>query len=617
MRLPARFSGISSRLYIAFLAAAAIPVAVAGLVGIHYSIQALRDQNLSHLNQEVASRAETVARFMEQLSSEVLYLSASPALDDLVEHPSESARQRLERDFSVFATAYHYIYQARYLDARGREVVRVDRIDHVIHTVPVAQLQDKSDRYYFRDAMTLAAGQIYASPLDLNIERGRVETPERPVIRVATPVADSQGVNHGLLIINLHAELFLKQIQQMAETHGGTAYLFDRAGYFLARSGEVAAQPFQMRAVNSLGADLPGRVVANILAGKRGVEVDAGSVVAFAPVGMRPLAGHQTLPPRAWVLALAYPQSRFFSAVFNLYLLYVVLVAALVATAAAGWLVSRRLLRRLMDERLEQDRQMFQREKLNTLGELSMGLAHEIGNPLAGMKAVVQVLRQDDVHEGGASAAMGKYLPKLENEIDRLSAFLRTFHGFAAPLEPHPLPCRLEDVLDDVQLWTRKEAREKGISIQHRQYGKDIPPLLADPNQLKQLLLNLVINAIHAIDGPGRITLSMCNSPRGEAPSMRRLRRIHFCVEDDGLGIPPDTLPRIFEPFFTTRPDGTGLGLAVVKKIADQHGAEIQVHAGPGGRGSRFEFAWPVAGTDSVQAEADPCAARTIRKDTP
>lgn len=604
MRPSGRFSGPSNRLYMAFLAVAVVPIAIAGLVGIHYSIQALRQENLAHLDQEIASRAETVARFMEQLASEVLYLSASPALDELVEAPRADARDRLERDFAVFATAYPYIYQARYLDAAGREVVRVDRVDHTIRPVPVGELQDKSDRYYFRDAMALAPGQIYVSPLDLNIERGRVEVPERPVVRVATPVADSAGGKRGLLVINLHAELFLRQIQQMAEAHGGTAYLFDQAGYFLARSGQIGPQSFRMNAVHALGGALPPQARAAILGGQRGVRVESGAVVAFAPVAMRPLAGHQGSAPRAWSLALAYPQSRFFSAVFNLYLLYGVLLLALAATAIAGWGVSRRLLRRLVDERREQDRQMFQREKMTTLGELAMGLAHEIGNPLAGMKAVVQVLEQEEC----ANPAAAKYLDRLRTEIDRLTGFLRTFHGFAAPRDHHPVPCRLADVLDDVLLWTRKEARENGIAIRHRRCGRDIPPLLADPNQLKQLLLNLVINAIHAIEGPGEIVLSMCNAPRGAPPPADGRRLAHFCVEDSGPGIAPDVLPRLFEPFFTTRLEGTGLGLAVVKKIADQHGASIRVLA-RAPHGTRFEFAWPAAVADSTTPEAEACLA--------
>lgn len=608
MRLPKIFSEVSNRFYLAFLVAAVGPVAIAGLIGIHYSIQALRDEALSHLDQEVASRAETVARFMEQLSSEVLYLSASRALNDLVESHSEVSRRQLEADFAVFATAYPYIYQVRYIDTEGHEIVRVDRKEDGLQVVPSTALQHKADRYYFREAITLAPGQIYVSPLDLNVEHGRVEKPERPVVRVATPVADAAGVKRGLLVINLHAALFLKQVQQMAEVHGGTAYLFDRSGFFLAQTGQAdsaqSPQDFRMQRVENLDASLPPTALPDILGGQRGLRVSEGQVVAFAPVNVRGLPGHQGTPPRAWSLALAYPQSRVFSAAFNLYMLYAVLVVALAATAFAGWQVSRRLLRRLVDERREQDRQLFQREKMNTLGELAMGLAHEIGNPLAGMKTVVQVLAQEEA----PSPAMAKYLPRLESEIDRLSGFLRTFHGFSTPQDHHPMPCRLEDVLDDVLLWTRKEAKEKGIAIRYRQCGRDIPPLLADPNQLKQLLLNLVINAIHATDGPGEITLSMCNTPQGATPAPDIGHQVHFCVEDTGSGISADIMPRLFEPFFTTRPDGTGLGLAVVKNIADQHGATIQVHA-RSPHGTRFEFSWPAAGQGNAAQDAPACAA--------
>lgn len=602
--MPLRIHGPSARVYLAFLAAAALPVAIAGLIGIHFSLQTLRQENLAHLEQEMASRAETVGKFLEQLSSEVLYLSASASLDQLLEHPSDSARRELEKEYSVFATAYPYIYQVRYLDAAGRERVRVDRRSDGLHVVPERELQDKSGRYYVREALRLAPGRIYVSPLDLNIEHGRVETPERPVIRVATPLADRAGRAAGLLIINLHAELFLRQVEQLARVHGGTAYLFDRAGYYLAR-GETAreGEGFRMSPVESLRGLIPAAGIQRILRGESGVFEAFGLVIAHAPVQPQALSGHQESAPRGWSLALAYPQSRFFAAAFNLYLLYAVLAAALLATALAGWLVSRRLLKRLMDESRLRDRQMFQQEKLNTLGELAMGIAHEMGNPLAGMKAVTQMLGREEQ----PSPAMQKYLPRLEAEIDRLAAFLRTFHGYAAPREAQVQPCRLEDVLDDVLLWTRKEAKAKGIVIQHRQCGRGIPPLLADPRQLKQVLLNLVLNAIHAIDGPGRITLSMCNAPRDAAPDPAGQRRVHFCVEDDGPGIPVEIRPRLFEPFFTTRPDGTGLGLAVVKKIADQHGAEIRVHTGDSG-GVRFEFVWPAAVAGA--SENQPCPAK-------
>lgn len=237
--------------------------------------------------------------------------------------------------------------------------------------------------------------------------------------------------------------------------------------------------------------------------------------------------------------------------------------------------------RRLADERRELDRQMFQVEKMATLGELAMGLAHEIGNPLAGMKAVVQTMRYDEE----APPYFLSTLERLEGEIDRLSGFLRTFHGFAAPQALLPTACNLTTVLEDVLFWTKKESRSKGISFNTVLDG--IPPLHADPHQLKQVLLNLVINALHAMPEGGVLHIRAC--PEGAETDTVRIE-----VEDSGAGIPTDILPRIFEPFFTTRSDGTGMGLAIVRKITQDHHARISVQSEPG-RGSCFTLYWPTA----------------------
>lgn len=785
-----KFKGLSSKIYVAFLITAVVPVCIAGLLGIFYSLKALKNETLQHLEQEVAGRSDALARFFDQLSSELLYLASSSSLRELAgtagsyDLPSpRQARLRIRRDFAAFAKAYPYIYQIRYLDAQGHEVVRVDRREAArIFFVPDHELQNKSDRYYVHETLALNPGEIYISPLDLNIERGQVESPPRPVVRFATPISDGTGVNRGLLIINLHAEVILGQIQQMAGGRGGIAHLFNRSGFYLSRAGDdpVGAQSFEMKSLESLATTYPRELLTRVLEGARGTQVVGEWIVAYAPVAIRSTAtGHAA--PMEWAIVLAFPRHRLFAALFNLYILYGVLAVALLATAVAGFLLSRHLLRplellraetgeiaqghfssrveirggdeiadlgaqfnlmaskleqsyqtlehqkqhleeevrartaalererkslatiientadgilalsgdgaielansaaarlltdngallvgrhirdfwpdwdayldgeaaasgdagrvdlqalgrtlslnvapvaragapggyivvmrdvseerRVQEERRELDRQTFQMEKMTTMGELAMGLAHEIGNPLAGMKTVVQAL----LDEQDLSEHQRKYLTRIEGEVDRLSAFLRTFHGFAAPQETHPAACRLEDVLDDVLLWTRKEAKSKGIHIAYRQCNAAIPTLWADPNQLKQVLLNLVINAVHAMDRGGEITIGMCGPTTED--SRDGVPRIRFCVEDTGVGIAPEVLPRIFDPFFTTRESGSGLGLAVVKKIAVQHGADIFVDSRPGA-GTRFQLVWPVAspgeGEGALQMRAAP-----------
>lgn len=234
---------------------------------------------------------------------------------------------------------------------------------------------------------------------------------------------------------------------------------------------------------------------------------------------------------------------------------------------------------RLADERRELDRQMFQTENMATLGELAMGVAHEIGNPLAGMKAVAQSLQYED----DLPADTREALRRLEAEIDRLGDFLRGFHGFAAPQRAHPVSCRLSDIVEDILFWIRKEAVSHDVSI-----GLSIEDDLsvrADPNQIKQVLLNLVVNAIHAMPEGGALRISAIHDSDLGA---------QIEVADTGVGIAPEVLPRIFAPFFTTRTSGSGLGLAVVKKIVDDHGARIAVQSQVG-HGSCITLNWPVA----------------------
>lgn len=669
-------SGLASKIYVGFLLAAAVPVMVAGLIGIYYSVNALKNETLHHLDHEVSGRAAGLARFFDRVTSELLLLSSLPVVLDLSDALGggstvpAAVRERVEHAYTGFVRAYPYLYQVRFLSADGMEIVRVDRRNDRPYAVPPEERQNKSDRYYVQETLELQPGQVYVSPLDLNIEHGRIEQPERPVIRLATPMPDRKGTTRGMIIINLHAEFMLDQIQEMAGMRGGTAYLFDRAGFFIARSvvDRQAAGALHMQSVEQLASFFPRSLLAKIVHGGRGTEVAGDWIVAYAPIAIGRTLAERSDSSMEWAIASAFPRARLLEAVFSLDLLYGVLALCLVATAIGGFLLSRRLLGPLsmlaaeteeiakgnfshrveirgsdeiadlgarfnsMAERLQQtyraleeqkgrledevrarttqlereqearrelDRQMFQMEKMTAMGEMAMGLAHEIGNPLAGMKAVVQMLQEEEL-----APQVREYLGRVHGEIDRLSTFLRTFHGFAAPQETHPVACRLKDALEDVLIWTRKEAKSRKVTIGYAGCRDAVPELWADPGQLKQVLLNLVINAIHAMPDGGGIEIGMCAR---DADLSGPVPRMCFCVSDNGPGIAPEVLPKIFDPFFTTRATGSGLGLAVVRKIALQHGADIHVHSETG-KGARFELVWPIApganaGGHNAQAE--------------
>ncbi len=752
--------GLSARIYASFLVAALVPAMIAGLVGIHYSIQALRTETLANLVSEVDSRARSLGRFVDQLSSELRYLAGTSSVRSFASvggFPGEGSllRARIERDFSVFAATYPYIYQIRILDGGGREQVRVDRVQDRVEVVPVDGLQDKALRYYVREALAVAPGSIYVSRVDLNVEHGVVEQPERPVVRVATPISDRQGNSRGILIVNLHADFVLGDIRQMAETRGGEAFLFDRSGQFLHWSSGQADPRFRMQPVTEGVMPMDPESHWKLLAGEHGTASSGGRIVAFSPVSTA-AGGVDGEDPLRWSIALAFPESRLYASAVNLYPLYGVLGLALALSAAAGFLLSRRLLRplsrlkreaqeiargqfgnrvevsgndeiadfgasfnlmaervedmvgrlsrrqqeleelvaertleiamqrqnldtvlqntadgivavgddgavelvnhsalelldmsrdqalharamhllpkvapllvpglvsrrigfkrrgrhldaiaagvpmpdgstkyvialrdlseerSLQDARRELDRQVFQAEKVVTLGELAMGIAHEIGNPLAGMKAVVQAL----LDESGVDDHHRTYLGRLEKEIDRLAGFVRPFQGFSADFDFRPVAVNLAEVVEDVMLWTRKEARGQGIDIAYENGTGGEVLLQADANQLKQVLLNLAINAIHAMPGGGSLRIV---AAVGESD------RVRIVVQDTGSGIPAEVLPRVFDMFYTTRRDGTGIGLAVVRRIVNDHGASIDI-ASEAGSGTRVTLDWPRAG---------------------
>lgn len=643
--------GLARRIYLAFLLAAAIPTAVAGIIGIYLSLETLRAETLRNLQQEVVVRAQGVGRFFDQLAAELHYLAEAPALEEVRlalrrqdAQRLRAATERLERDYAILAQTYPHIYQIRYLDARGVEVVRVDKKDGRVVVIARDRLQDKSDRYYFRDAMARLPGEIYVSPLDLNVEFGRIERPERPVIRVATPLREAGGTREGILIINLHAGFLVEQVQQMALSRSGAAYLFDRSGHFISRTAD-SEEGFSMQPADILGARLGAPALDRMLAGPDGTLAAAGDIFAHAAIRFGAAYGSDS---RAhWTLALGFPERMLFMSVFNLSALYVVLGIGLLVTAVGGYALSRHLLgplealsketeaiaggnfshrvsirghdeiaglgekfnamagrieqlvqslaahrdrleeevrartaelEREQEERRELDRQMFQMDKMATMGELAMGLAHEIGNPLAGMKAVAQAMQfEEDLPPGIVEA-----LRRLEGEIDRLSDFLRSFHGFAAPAALDLRPAPLAAAVGDVLFWTRKEAKGAGVDIE-TVIPDAMPPLRADPAQLKQVLLNLVVNALHAMPGGGRLSIS-ANAAAGRAD---------ITIRDTGCGIATEILPRIFDPFFTTRPGGSGLGLAIAAKIVREHGAEIRVDSRPG-HGTCIGLAWPL-----------------------
>jgi signal transduction histidine kinase len=239
----------------------------------------------------------------------------------------------------------------------------------------------------------------------------------------------------------------------------------------------------------------------------------------------------------------------------------------------------------------EQMHRMQRTEQMVVVGQLAAGLAHEIKNPLAGIKAAVQVLAD----EAELSDEDRDVLRKVAQEVVRLECLMKNFLNFAKPAKPRlaalDLNATIETVLAFVATTSSLPARHVALHIEKQL--APIAELMADPMQLQQVLLNLVLNAADAMPDGG--TLGVRTALASQPGT------VEIEVSDTGHGIRSEHADKIFQPFFTTKAEGTGLGLAISKRLVEQHGGSIAAAANPGG-GTVFRIHLPLTPTTVVVA---------------
>jgi len=206
-------------------------------------------------------------------------------------------------------------------------------------------------------------------------------------------------------------------------------------------------------------------------------------------------------------------------------------------------------------------------DRLRVLGQLSAGVAHEIRNPLTGIATSAEVL------EGklGGDREKTKYIRAIMDEINRLNGIIRNLLDFARPPKPHISPCSLPEVIGRVYSLLSDEATRKGVELEVNK-KPEIVYCEADPGQLSQVLLNVVLNAIQACKKGDKVKLDVTRDKSAD-PSYAKAVRID--VIDTGPGIPKEIRSSLFDPFVTTKSRGTGLGLAISQQIVEEHQGSI------------------------------------------
>lgn len=287
--------------------------------------------------------------------------------------------------------------------------------------------------------------------------------------------------------------------------------------------------------------------------------------------GMNNPAAHQTIFIAFNASELATTQAREWrNALIMLFALTTVLLATVLT-----FFWYRRYLR---SRQLLQD-EMNRKEKLVALGHLAAGVAHEIRNPLSSIKGLAKYFAERAPADGEAH----ELAQVMAKEADRLNRVVSELLELVKPAHLSLQSVDLNEVITHSLQLVSQDARHREIDL-HFLPDAALPRIEADPDRLTQVLLNLYLNAIQAIDRQGTIRV---------AASASGTERVKITITDSGKGIAPEQLEAIFTPYFTTKADGTGLGLAVVQNIIEQHGGTIQADS-PEGKGAVFTLWLPV-----------------------
>jgi signal transduction histidine kinase len=447
----------------------------------------------------------------------------------------------------------------------------------------------------------------------------------RPHVVIGTPIQNERGELQGILtgVIDLTATEFSDILRAVSTADGRFVEVVDQNGVVLA--GTDSAQLFRRAHPLRAGGEAP--MLASVPLPRAPWHVVAGQPASTA------LAGVWRFQRALWAIgvALLLVATAVAAPILNGFVRSIKHLTDAAQTVARGDLSqpvaiekrrdeiatlaqtfeqmrvelarSRYVLEQRLEEREKLIRELLQAheelrgtqtrlidaERLAAIGELSAAVAHGIRNPVSGIRAAAQLasLELPDGHP------LRENIGDIIAEADKLEARIKTLLDFAKPFQPNPVACRLEQIVADAVASLRNRLAAQDVDL-----VVDLPPALPevelDYAQIEQVLIGLLSNAVEAMPGGGRITITGRIADDG--------RRLLLYVGDTGPGIAPDQLKRVFELFFTTKASGTGLGLAVAKRVVELHGGKIAVESEPG-TGTRFTIELPLPPSSSPSSE--------------
>lgn len=235
-------------------------------------------------------------------------------------------------------------------------------------------------------------------------------------------------------------------------------------------------------------------------------------------------------------------------------------------------------------------REMEKMNRLSTVAEIASAVAHEVRNPLAGIKIMAQSIEEDS----SSTDEQYECATRITRQVDRLNELLSEFFSYARPVIPKKRITSLIDIFSETEPLIHNKLEKNSIELEES-YPEDLPPIIADPNQVQQVFLNLMLNAIDAIKQHGTISIvaeeltkSKLSAAKKKLPILLSgAKYLQVTFSDNGTGMPPDIAEKVFEPFFTTKTTGSGLGMSIVYRTLKENDAAITLKSAEG-KGTTF-----------------------------
>jgi len=571
----------------------------------------------------VLSNCLSESLVMAEMTTQLLSKTTSKELQDKV-------LSGIYKDFATYRSSF---YNTRFFGLDGMEHIRVDITDSGVYIVPKKELQNKRDRYYMVNGLKLENG-VYISKFDLNVEHGKVEVPYKPMIRFITPIKNFEGKKLGIFVLNYLGQDLLDKLRNSSRSSHGSIYLVNNDGYWLLGPDPEDEWGFMFdegksKTFSSIYPD-DWNTISKSESGQHLTKNNLVTFKTISPLSINQEGRVQNLHIQTdeyWKIISIVPLSNIFPPWLN-NIRYFYALALLFSLFPAYFLmktlVSREIAR--TDLKIAQS-QLIQQEKLAGLGQLAAGVAHEINNPLgyilsnfrtlekyvARYKEAIEAYRdlRNSIENKGNSDVeniikhtydietnnkidfITKDLKDLLNDsfkgLDRINKIVTGLRNFShvnqqGDFSEYDLNAGIKDTLivanNEIKYYAKIEEKPGNI-----------PAIYANGGQINQVLLNIIINAVHAIKAKG------INEPGLIGITTSSDSQYVYCtIEDNGTGIEKEHLTRIFEPFFTTKKvgQGTGLGLSISYDIiVNKHNGGLEVRSELGA-GTRFIIRLPI-----------------------